>query len=111
MMTLEIEADFAVSTMIFLWFPLICIVCGNGLDHQSLINMFACIRLVDIRFGSASHSIEGVNVGHLVSSYLKNWSTLASIYTQTCRALNQPRSYGLVNFPQQICCVKQMCVH
>ena len=48
MMTLKIKANFAVSTTIFLQFLLICLVCSNSADHQSLVNTFVSISLVDI---------------------------------------------------------------
>ena len=63
MMTLKIKTDFAVSTVIFFWLLLICLVHGNSTDHQSLINVFVSISLVNIGFGSAGHSVEEKNGG------------------------------------------------
>jgi hypothetical protein len=62
MITLEIKADLAVSAAIFLVFLLIRFVRGNGPDHQSFVNASLHISLVDIGFGSASHSVEEKNV-------------------------------------------------
>ena len=41
---------------------------GNSTDHQSLINMFVSISLINIGFGSASHSVEEKNGGNTTSS-------------------------------------------
>jgi len=68
MTTLKLKADFAVSTAIFLVFLLIRFVRGNGPDHQSFINTLLRVSLVDIGFGSASHSVEEKNVECLRNS-------------------------------------------